>query len=219
MRCHENVFMPFGQRSFAELMKLRRVERAQAAELTTVRLPFDFTLNIPPIGMLWLLKASITPYRAAQLNIGWSEHYQRVFLPIYKGNKLIYFQARAVHSYQEVKYINPKVDRSNIGYWVIPKGADKSRITITEDILSAIRVGYHVPAMSALGTKLSVGLANQLSEYDHVTTWLDPDEAGITGARDMRKLMGLTTPTSNIVSDKDPKDYSDEEILHYLSRR
>ena len=221
-RCHETVFHPHGQRTFAELMELRKLEREQVQALANVKLPYDFPRDTPAVGMLWLFKASITPYRARQLGIGWSDYYNRVFLPIYSGdgkNELIYFQARAVTKDQEIKYINPKVDRSEIGYWVIPPGADKSRIIVTEDILSAIRVGYHTPAMSALGTKLSVGLANQLSEYAHVTTWLDPDEAGITGARDMRKLIGLTTPTSNISTEKDPKDYSDEEINQYLSRR
>lgn len=219
-RCHETVWEPHGQRTFKELMELKALNKQLNDELSAaVRLPRDFTLDIPASAMLWLLKASITPHRARQMGIGYSEYYRRVVLPIYQDGKLVYFQARKLHKDQDIKYINPSVDRSNIGYWVIPPGADKSRIVITEDILSAIRVGYHTPAMSALGTKLSVPLANQLSEYTHVTTWLDPDEAGVHGAQDMRKLLSLTTPTSNIYTDKDPKDYSDEEINHYLSRR
>lgn len=220
-RCHAKPFVPHGKRTFKELMEMRKLEQEQAQELrAAVKLPYDFTLDIPVHAMLWLLKASITPYRARQMGIGYSEYFQRVILPIYQDGKLVYFQARAIMPDQEIKYINPVVDRSAIGYWVIPKGANNSRIIITEDILSAIRVGYHVPAMSALGTSLSVPLANQLTDrYQHITTWLDPDKAGIDGARGMRKLVGLTTPTSDILSEKDPKAYSDEEIVNYLSRR
>lgn len=219
-RCHATPFVPHGQRTFAELMELKRLDRELANQLSaTVKLPHDFTLDIPIHGMLWLLKASITPHRARERGIGYSEYYDRVIMPVYKDGNLVYFQARKLRDHQDIKYINPKVDRSAIGYWVIPPGSTKRRIIIVEDFLSAIRVGYHTPAMSPMGTKLSIPLALQLSEYEHVTTWLDPDEAGVSGARDMRKLMALTTPTSNIATSLDPKDYSDEEIITYLSRR
>lgn len=194
-------------------MELRRRDKELAEQLSaSVRLPSDFTLDIPPEGMLWLFKSSITPYRARELGIGYSAFYRRVIIPIYRDGKLIYFQARKLHDDQDIKYINPRVDRSNIAYWVRPPGADNSMVVITEDILSAIRVGKFVTAMSALGTKLSIPLANQLSEYDLVVTWLDPDEAGITGARSMRKML-MAVPTANLKSEKDPKNLTDQEIL------
>ena len=201
-------------------MELRRRDKELAEQLSaTVRLPWDFTTDIPIEAMLWLFKASITPYRARQMGIGYSEYYRRVIIPIYQGTKLVYFQARALYKDQDIKYINPKVDRSAIGYWVFPEESNHGRLIITEDILSAIRVGAFVPTLSALGTKLSTALANQAAEYDHVTTWLDPDEAGITGAQDMRKLLGLTTQTSNIVSELDPKNLTDEEIKACLKMK
>ena len=197
-------------------MELRRLEKDREEELSaTVRLPWDFTLDIPLEGRLWLFKASITPHRALEMGIGYSEHYQRVIIPIYQGSELVYFQARALHDYQEIKYINPKVDRSAIAYWVGTHDSDQARIIVTEDILSAIRVGKFIPAMSALGTKLSVPLANKLMQYDHVTTWLDPDQAGIDGAYKMRKM--LYVPTTNILSSADPKNLTDEEIKACLN--
>jgi len=217
-RCHANEFEPHGRRTFKELLELRRLDREHEKLLSaSVKLPHDFTLDIPVHAMMWLFKASITPYMARQAGIGYSEYYKRIFLPVYQDGKLIYFQARALHDYQEIKYINPRVDRSNIAYWVIPPGADKSRLVITEDILSAIRVGRFVPTMSALGTKLSIPLANKIMEYDHATTWLDPDTAGITGAQDMRRML-LAIPTSNIVTDVDPKNLTDEEIKWQLAK-
>lgn len=216
-RCGDSLFVPHGQRSFKELMELRKLEKQNAAAIRgSMKLPSDFTLDIPPVGMLWLLKASITPYMARKVGIGWSHKYQRVILPVYNDNNLVFYQARAVHEHQDIKYLNPSVDRASIAYWVIPPNADNSVIIITEDILSAIRVGQLIPAVSMLGTKLSEQQAEQVSNYDHVVTWLDPDEAGIVGAQNMRKMLSLAVKTSNIVSSVDPKNLPDRLILQHI---
>lgn len=202
-------------------MELRRRDKEFAEQSSaTVRLPRDFTLDIPPEGRLWLFKASITPYMARQAGIGYSEYFKRVIIPVYKGSELIYFQARALYKDQEPKYINPKVDKSAIGYWVIPEGAGHEQIVLTEDILSAIRVGAFAPALSPLGTSLSVTLANKIDEYDEVITWLDPDPAGEDGSHNMRKMLKLIgMQTRDIVSKADPKNLTDAEILTCLKAK
>ena len=216
-RCHANEFQGHGQRTFKELMELRAQEKDLRQELgAEVKLPSDFTLDIPVEGRLWLYKASITPGMAREAEIGYSPYFKRVIIPVFDQGGLVYFQARALHDYQDIKYINPRVDRSNIAYWVGHNDCDKARIIVTEDILSAIRVGQFIPTMSALGTRLSIPLANRLSEYDEVTTWLDPDSAGIKGAHEMRKLLTLTTRVSDIVSRADPKNLTNEEIKQCL---
>lgn len=199
-------------------MELQRRDREFAEQLSaTVRLPRDFTLDIPPEGRLWLFRASITPHMAREAGIGYSEYFQRVIIPVYQGLELVYFQARALYKEQQPKYINPKVDRSAIGYWVIPEGASHEKIAVVEDILSAMRVGKFIPAFSALGTKISIPLANQLMQYQEVITWLDSDEAGVSGAYDMRKLL-MAVKTSNIITELDPKNLTDTEIQWQLQK-
>ena len=221
-RCGTSLFESFGYRNYKELLKVKkRNEEAQVALQTTkVKLPFDFTLDIPPEGMLWLLKASITPHMARVAGFGWTPYFQRVVLPVYNDDhKLIYYQARAVLKGQDPKYLNPKVDRSAIIYWRRHKSTNIKRVVVTEDILSAERIFLaqdHADTACILGTKITQQQANQLAAYDEVTTWLDSDKAGVNGSRKVRKLVGLAVRTSNIVTLKDPKLLSAEEIRTIL---
>jgi DNA primase len=89
-------------------------------------------------------------------------------------------------------------------------------VVVTEDILSAIRVGAHIPAVSILGTKTSDAQAAQLAEYDKVDYWLDPDQAGIDGTVKGRRKLALVTETGAITSPVDPKNLSDREIREAL---
>jgi len=116
---------------------------------------------------------------------------------------------------QDPKYLNPKVDKARLLYKVAPN-ADTSLVIVVEDILSANRVGKHVTTVSLMGTKISTWQAEQLTRYKNIATWLDPDHAGIQGAKDIRSLTGLARPTFNIKTEKDPKLLSDELIKEQL---
>lgn len=223
-KCGENLYEYAGEMDFKSRMELRKInEKARRALQTrTVRLPKDFTLDIPKEGRLWLLKASITPHSARQHGIGWTPEHQRVVIPVYAQTtspaKLIFYQARAVLPGQQPKYLNPIVDKSTVLYSCSPSSAPLKNdvCVVTEDILSAIRVGKFIQTYSLLGTKVLPGHINTLTEYKHVITWLDPDEAGIIGARKVRKAVGILTNTSNIVTDVDPKNLSDKKIQEVL---
>lgn len=220
-RCGHTDFVHKGQRTLAELLEQRRKDIADAnAVRGTTSLPSDYTLNIPTHAMLWLLKASITPYIAKKHRIGWSEYYQRVVLPVYNDNNLVFYQMRAIHKHQTIKYLNPSVNREEIAYWVMPDSnpGTLDRIVITEDILSAIRVGKFTPTVSLLGTKISTQQAAQLSVYKRATTWLDPDEAGKQGARTIGKTLALTMQIDNIYTVQDPKLLTDKEIQQWLNK-
>jgi hypothetical protein len=151
-------------------------------------------------------------------------------MPVYEHGKLVWFQARAVLYGQQPKYLNPTGDRKELVFWSkqdshaavcgsVPGGggAAGSCITVVEDILSAVRTGAVTPACSLLGTKITVQQANKLGAYDLVRTWLDPDAAGISGAYNIGKLLGMVTEVQNIVTDSDPKCYCNAEIARILS--
>lgn len=107
-------------------------------------------------------------------------------------------------------------------------------IVITEDILSAIRVGCHCKAGALLGTAVSpeklseilrdTGYATeQLQWYEYeapsirCAIWLDPDKAGAKSNRRLAhnlRMQGLQV--TEIRTDKDPKYYSDTEIRSIL---
>ena len=218
-RCGDTFFVHHGQRTFKELMQLRKINEQDALAIRgSMKLPDDYSLDIPPEAMLWLLKASVTPYMARQARIGWSKRYQRVILPVYNDDNLVFYQARAIHEHQDIKYLNPSVDRSSILFWQLPKNfnGNKDVIVLTEDILSAVRVGEQIPTVSLLGTKISDQQAEQIAHYKHAITWLDPDQAGISGAKSVRNTLNLVMQTSNICTKKDPKLLTYNEIQHQV---
>jgi DNA primase len=94
----------------------------------------------------------------------------------------------------------------------------KGRVVVVEDIMSAIRVGEVVNTISLLGTKADTNQINTLSRFDNVITWLDSDRAGRHGSKTIRQAVGLLTNTQDIVTELDPKSYSNQQIETILCK-
>lgn len=209
-----------GYRNLEELQRLRELN-SLAQEPQSNELPKDFTTAIPKEQACWLFKAGITVHRAADCGIGWSPSLFRIVIPLYgDSGDLLYWQARAVRKGQVPKYTNPPIPKTNLLYWVRPRDEREgtSRVVVTEDILSAIRIGKHVTAASILGTKTSDSQAAQLSEYARVDYWLDPDSAGVGGSIAGTRKMALLTSSGQIGNDcpVDPKNLPDRELREIL---
>lgn len=205
-----------GQHSLAEIKRINELNELAEKPLTKLELPNDFTKEIPIHGRLWLYKAGITEARWREFGFGYSEIYDRVIMPIFENNKLVWFQCRALHHGQKPKYIQPARDRSNIMFSVGCNNTDLRRVIVVEDILSAVRVGKHTPTKSLLGTKVTTQQAAALGKYSEVITWFDPDTAGRKGANKIRRTIGLITEVRNVSSSRDPKELSDSEITKCL---
>ncbi len=214
-RCDYSEFVGKGKQTLEELANIRALNEAAANERYDIKLPDDFTTDIPLEGRLWLYKAGVTVSLWSSYNFGWSERMQRVVMPVYRGKELVWFQARAVLHGQTPKYLNPTGDRTSLVFWA-GCSKDYSDVTVVEDILSAIRVGVVTPTCSLLGTKVTVQQALQLSRYERVSSWLDADAAGVGGSYKLRKLLGMVTEVRDIRTTKDPKAYSNAEIRSVL---
>lgn len=218
--CGFNPFHSKGQQTLEQLTRIRELNAAaEQNAFQNIELPHDFTEEIPIAGRLWLYNAGITETVWRKYGIGYSPSTVRVVLPVYdeQGN-LIWIQQRAILEGQKPKYLQPSRDRNTIMFHATPPESDLRRAIIVEDILSAIRVGSHCPTYSLLGTKITTAQAAKLSKYSRVTTWLDGDKAGRRGAFNIRKSLGLLTNVDNIVTDKDPKLLSKQEIEEMLCR-
>ncbi len=213
-----------GKQTLAELAEINRLNDEARELKLKVELPEDFSYDIPIAGRLWLYKAGISESRWREYRIGYSRTLRRVILPVYNANgDLIWFQGRAVFKGQTPKYLQPAADRSTILF----RGYDSSKpatknpngqLILVEDILSAIRVGKHCDTISLLGTKITSKQANVLSSYEKVFTWLDSDRAGQRGSYKIRQTLGLVTEVGNIITEKDPKELSDKQILEVLEK-
>jgi hypothetical protein len=93
-------------------------------------------------------------------------------------------------------------------------------LVITEDYLSAYRVHLdaQVSSVALLRTSLSDTTLRQIYEleFEHIIIWLDPDQAGIEGARKVEKKLDHYLPTTTLVScwckDREPKQHTHEEL-------
>jgi len=214
--CGYNPFVSKGRLTLEDLKEIKELDNRAKTTHKSMSLPKDFTKDIPIEGRLWLYKSGITPEVWERYGIGYSEYYRRVILPVYDKGKLIWYQGRAVYDKPSIKYSQPKQDKKHVLYRGHGDACSYTTAIIVEDILSAIRVGKHIDTYSLLGTKITDEQSLVLSKYNRVVTWLDGDKAGRQGAYKIRRSLALVTETGNIATTKDPKYYSDEDILTIL---
>lgn len=101
---------------------------------------------------------------------------------------------------------------------MLPRWGRAEEVTLTEDILSAFKVGQVAEAWSLLGTRASPRVIHELLRRRcPVNVWLDPDAAGQRAAAKLsRQLRGFGLSTRNVVSAKDPKLLTYEQIKETL---
>ena len=111
------------------------------------------------------------------------------------------------------KYLN-RGETSDVWCLIGDKG---TAVTITEDTLSAIKVGRVCDAFPALGTNFQNWKLLELFKrgYRRVYVWLDSDKWR-EGREICEKAQWLGMTAKAILTDLDPKSYSDKDILEYL---
>lgn len=196
------------------------VRAAEAFEQSEPCLPDDFTTDIPVAGLLWLSKGGLHIEDITEHGFGWSGKLQRVVMPVMRKGKLVAVQARSV-SQLRPKYLS-QVTSGSRPVFKAGRCYGQKRITLTEDILSASRVGKVLQAWALLGTNLMPSVIRQLAEEktEVIYVWMDDDEAGINARRKILKQLGAVGLNAiPIISDRDPKHHTLQEIkeLHYES--
>ena len=211
-RCSVGGFVPHPQPSLSErIAALREQRSADIAVESDPRppMPANFDPSTWPLEpRVWLYKSGLSNATIKAHGFYWCERIKRVVLPVLDGSKLVYWQARSLDA-DRVKYINPK----NASKDIFAKYGDTGPVVVTEDILSAVKVGQVVQGWAALGTSLTPAQVMQLAAQREVCIWLDNDTAGIKGrARMSAALRALGVDHRIIRSDRDPKMHSLQEI-------
>lgn len=206
-RCNDSGFLEGPQESLDA--RLKRLSQALEGDIAacTQNLPDGGVFNWqkwPAPARLWLLKAGLSAHDLPGLGAYYHPPTNRVVLPCLNRDTghCEFWQARAIDK-REPKYLAPSVDKAR----VIPKYGYSSAITLTEDILSAYKVGKVGEGWCLLGTKLSAyHLHSLMLRGCPVNVWLDPDGAGQSGAsKCLAKLRSVGITCRNIVSSVDPK--------------
>ena len=149
--------------------------------------------------------------------IMWSEYYQRLIFPYFDKTGLVGWQGRYLGELPSKAKWFSQGDLKNINHVV---GNPHSNVCIVvEDIVSAIKVGHnpHICAVPLFGSHISLTKALQLKKIcSKLFVWLDKDvQCKAVKYAHTAQTIGL--PAHNIITDKDPKSYSDTEISEILN--
>jgi len=193
-------------------VRLERLSKAQASDNVVCQ---DTTLPEPQVrawgdwpgeARLWMLKAGLSRHDVGQLGAYYHPPTKRVVLPVLDPSmRLLYWQARALDG-RLPKYLGSPVGKDKC----VPQYGKADEVTLTEDILSAYKVGTVGEGWCLLGTSVSkVCLGMLIQRNAKVNIWLDPygiDKAGTRAADKTQKLLHSVGLGCRIIkSAKDPK--------------
>lgn len=218
-RCSDGGFIHHAPPTLAELLATQRAESAAIEQVQhTPDLPTPMVVDMgqwPAEAALWLLKAGIGAVERKKLRAYYCPPLNRVVLPVYDGDEVVYWQARSCDPNRKPKYINPLVDKRR----VIPRYGSGS-VVLTEDILSAFKVGMAAQGWSMLGTSMNPRMQQELLALGQpVLVWLDSDAAGTKASGKLIvELRRMGVPCNRIVTTKDPKLLPLEEIQNEISK-
>ncbi len=198
-------------------------------ETYSIYLPEDFDVNLPPSAKKWLIKYGVTEDEAKRYRFGYSAMMNRLILPVFNNEKLVFWQARRLsESDAGPKYISMRAKNNNCWFSLIPEGA--TEVVLVEDIISAIvlrRAGFNTLALlgSYVGQK-KTGPTSQKSNrlikhlqkigIKRICVWLDPDKR-TEAVRFARRLTAFGFNASAITTaTKDPKECTIAEIRKLL---
>jgi ribosomal protein S27AE len=208
---YTNSWYCFGCGYYKKKNDLNSLRERLSKSLTSDRVgyPLDTTEKIPPQALKWLLKYNITPEEIANYNIGWHEP---DLLVLYNTNS--YWQGRVFSDVTTQKY-KSWGQKPIVMYGTVMKAVG---VVLVEDILSAICVA-RVPDIIAIpmfGTSCSRELEKHLQKLDIFTyVWLDGDvKKKSIALKNRLKSLGLLT--KSILTSKDPKTFTKEEIEELL---
>jgi hypothetical protein len=204
-RCHKKGYIPT-ERSLAErIAALSEANEWDGAAQESLELPGPGKMNPqdwPDAPRLWLYKAGFSNDEILRHGWYWNPRMERVILPVKVDGKTIYWQGRGFDPARP-KALNPTVNREGL----VAKYGQGEWLALTEDILSAAKVGSVSETWALLGTVLSYSTALALSEAGRpVLLMLDDDPAGRRGAAEAAKTLNLLGVRSHqVYFGKDPK--------------
>jgi hypothetical protein len=222
-RCNDGGNAPPPEEPLA--VKLARMQRQRTADTEILRpeLPSPRVYDLdewPTAHKLWLYRAGLGRNSVSKLGAFYHPDSDRVVLPVVEDGIPVFWQARAVDD-RTPKYLAPSADRTR----VTPRYGAAASVTLTEDILSAFKVGMVGEGWSLMGTRVSDYVLSMLLERRaRVNIWLDNDlppkhrinRGQIAAMKAAKRLRAVGLEVRNIISPRDPKLMHISEIEDLL---
>lgn len=214
-RCHD-----FGKRTLDGLSPAETIAWIKSINLKPksyrkkVELPEDFSTKLPATALAFLWARYLTDTDIEQYKLGYSLRYNRLILPVYDSDQLVYWTGRNLGEITKdnPKYINVRqLGRKNI-FFSVDQGRDK--LVIVESIIDGIRVGCIADCKALLSAFIPDSLIFENKDKE-ILIFLDHDKLSKAFNWVIRyRSFGINCRLIN--KTKDPKWYSDEELKEIL---
>lgn len=172
--------------------------------------------SFPPSCRQWLDRYGITPDELDLYRIVYDQHRDLLLYPIMDGNLLVSIHGR----YFGTDKSHPKYLRTDFKknfYPILFRQNQTGVIILVEDYISTIKVGRQYPTIPLFGSNYPRNLILSLMSRDcPVRFWLDKDKA-IQAVKYAAKARQFIRDCGTIITKKDPKAYTNEEIKGYVS--
>lgn len=187
-----------------------KTDSQKTTDHSILALPSDFTTSLPLECTRWLNKYGVSQSEKDTMKVGWSERLGLLIFPFYKDGEFIGYNGRRFKG-KGSKYVVKGFKR---GFSRVYGEGDV--LVFTEDLLSAIRVSRICSAVPLYGTSLDKNFVIQLpKKYTKYVMWLDKDKR-IEATFQAKMMRQYGYPFSAVFTDKDPKDYSVNEIKEVI---
>jgi len=190
------------------------------------KLPKDYERDYKKWGSgayVWLRRYGITDEEIKSNNIGYSELYGRVILPMFGKKGIDFVVMRRVNSMDNdsPKYLTfSNVEHPlYITQSATALGALTDTVVLTEDILSAIKVARYVPSIALLGTSINERTLEYVSRYNNVIIFMDDDNQQVRNSQlRIKNRLEPFVDSSTIIHSGgiDPKEMSDKKLKEIL---
>src|SRR3990167_813564 len=187
-------------------------------------LPHDAQKTIDVKPLRWLDKYGIIREEIIENDVRWSEARQWLCFPYRDGEgNLLAYQARTFPQFVNREGEAGMVDINTSKWMTFGSVEDLTHIIgftkhpddviiVVEDVVSAIKVGRHCRALPLFGSTLSARRVLRLRFLcKKLVLWLDQDKYA-HALREAKKVEMVGIESQVIYTDKDPKEYSDEDI-------
>lgn len=191
-------------------IKLTKLHTEETNFVPKALLPHDFTRDIPANALKWLLQWGL-PYTYWQETIGYSPAEKRLIFKV--GTPVAFSIGRLLDGPGRKWYAWGDCHRHAE---VINPG---NKIVLVEDWISAHKVanaGY--TTIPLFGTEVHTPVIYHLiNAQEPVSLWLDKDQRSLVAKKASRLASVIGRPVNFIFTDKDPKQYSFQEIRKELN--
>lgn len=190
---------------------------------THLAIPDDTTAYLPTRVLTWIKKYGITGAECKDNLFGWSEAAQMLVMPVYSGSSWFDSTTRGRLLMWQGRYFGP--NEKHPKYLTRGRAEDvlhlldfvqTDALVLTEDLISAIKVGRQFSTVPLFGSNLSLERIVRLSKITkRLVIWLDDDK--YEEALKFRNRAAQYIPNVHVLrTPKDPKEYNDEAIYMYV---